>query len=322
MVAAKGAGGRERIELTPPDIEPYRNPGGRWPYVTTLESGIAGPHVAVAAIVHGNEPCGAIALDWLFRREVRPARGRLSLAFVNVEAYRRFDPQDPGASRWVDEDFNRLWDETTLAGGRTSCELRRARALRDFFDDVDLLLDLHSMQHASPPLTLAGTAAKGAALARRVGVPPVIVGDAGHAAGRRLRDYGAFADPADPRTALLVECGQHWAAAAAAVAIETTVRFLRATGAVAAGWAAETVPLAAPAPPRRIEVTEAVTVASRDFRFTRPFESLEVVPEAGTIIARDAGAAVVTPYPHCVLVMPSRRLVPGQTAVRLGRFVA
>ena len=28
------------------------------------------------------------------------------------------------------------------------------------------------------------------------------------------------------------------------------------------------------------------------------------------------------PYDDCVLVMPSRRLGPGLTAVRLGRFVA
>jgi len=31
---------------------------------------------------------------------------------------------------------------------------------------------------------------------------------------------------------------------------------------------------------------------------------------------------VRTPYDDCVLIMPSRRLVKGQTAVRLGRYVA
>jgi hypothetical protein len=31
---------------------------------------------------------------------------------------------------------------------------------------------------------------------------------------------------------------------------------------------------------------------------------------------------VTTPYDDCVLIMPSRRLDKGQTAVRLGRYVA
>jgi len=38
------------------------------------------------------------------------------------------------------------------------------------------------------------------------------------------------------------------------------------------------------------------------------------------VIAEDGGQAICTPYDDCVLIMPSRRLAPGQTAVRLGRF--
>ena len=49
---------------------------------------------------------------------------------------------------------------------------------------------------------------------------------------------------------------------------------------------------------------------------------MEVIPHAGTEIARSDGRAIVTPYDDCVLVMPSPRLHRGQTAVRLGRLVA
>jgi hypothetical protein len=42
--------------------------------------------------------------------------------------------------------------------------------------------------------------------------------DAGHQAGKRLRDYAFFDDPVDPRSALLVECGQHWERGAPEVA--------------------------------------------------------------------------------------------------------
>ena len=46
-----------------------------------------------------------------------------------------------------------------------------------------------------------------------------------------------------------------------------------------------------------------------------------MLPEKGSVIGRDDGKEVRTPYDNCVLIMPSRRLVRGQTAVRLGRFV-
>jgi hypothetical protein len=45
-----------------------------------------------------------------------------------------------------------------------------------------------------------------------------VVIDSGHTAGRRLRDYAFFDQSADPRNALLIECGQHWERAAPEVA--------------------------------------------------------------------------------------------------------
>ena len=42
------------------------------PYVWTFAGNGAGPHVLVQALTHGNEVCGAIALDWLLGEEFRP----------------------------------------------------------------------------------------------------------------------------------------------------------------------------------------------------------------------------------------------------------
>ncbi|MCH7793546.1 MAG: succinylglutamate desuccinylase, partial [Proteobacteria bacterium] len=49
---------------------------------------------------------------------------------------------------------------------------------------------------------------------------------------------------------------------------------------------------------------------------------LETIPTAGTVLAHDGDEPIVTPYDDCVLIMPSRRLQPGQTAVRFGRYIA
>jgi hypothetical protein len=309
------------VEIEAPDISFLRDGNTGIPYVNLWDSGVAGPHVMIAGLVHGNELCGAHAIAYLVEHGIRPRRGKLSLGFCNVEAYRRFDPQNPTASRYVDEDFNRLWSPAVLDGERTSVELRRARELRPYVETVDVLLDVHSMQTSAQALVLAGPLEKGLVLARKVGVPELVVIDEGHAAGRRMRDYGGFGDPASPKNALLVECGQHWMRRTADVAIESVLRFLIATGTIDAGDG-DVYLAARPRPPRQrvIEVTEAVTVSTPEFTFVDDYVGLEVIPAAGTTIAHDGAAEVRTPYDNCVLIMPSKRLVPGQTAVRLGRY--
>jgi predicted deacylase len=308
------------LQVPLPDIAPYRRGSAGVDYVTTFESGRPGPHVLINALTHGNEVCGAYAVDWLFRRGVRPARGRLTLSFANVEAYGRFDPARPFDSRYVDEDFNRVWSPEVLGGARTSAELKRARELAAIVASADYLLDLHSMHQSSPALMLCGMQPRAVALARRMGVPRYLVRDPGHESGRRMRDYGAFDDPASARTALLIECGQHWEPASGAIALQACLRLLEALEAVEPEWLA---PHLSPRPPgaqQEIEVSGPVTIASRDFHFVREFQGLEVIPRQGTVIARDGAREVATPFDECVLVMPGRNLAPGLTAVRLGRI--
>src|SRR4029077_4407199 len=221
-----------RVELTPPDIEPFRAGNTGVEYVTSFVASEPGPNVLVTALTHGNEICGAITLDRLFSAGGRPRQGKLTLAFDNVAAYREFDPRYPIASRYVDEDFNRLWHPATLDGPRQSVELERARALRPIIEEADFLLDLHSMQYATAPLMLAGLLPRSRELARRLGIPELIMCDAGHAAGPRMRDYGGFGDAGSTKTALLIESGQHWERRAGEVATDVMLRFLIALGSV------------------------------------------------------------------------------------------
>jgi predicted deacylase len=309
------------VELGVPDITPYKDGNTGIDYVHRFASDAPGPHVLVTALVHGNEICGAIALDWLFRQRFRPARGTLTLAFCNVVAYQHFDREAPGDSRFMDEDFNRVWSPERLGGGGNSVELRRARELVPVVEAADLLLDIHSMQHKTPALTISGPLEKGRRLAREIAYPALVVSDEGHAGGRRMRDYGAFGDPAAAANSLLVECGQHWETASETVAKETLVRFLAHAGIADAAWVKRHLPKAKPAPQRLIEVTHAVTITTLEFRFTENYRGLEVIPKKGSVLAHDGAEPVRTPYDECVLIMPSRRLLPGQTAVRLGRYL-
>jgi predicted deacylase len=311
------------VELTPPDISPYRAGNTGVEYVTSFTAPEPGPHVTVLGLTHGNEICGAVAIDKLFRADIRPRRGTLTLGFNNVAAYQEFNPRYPIASRFVDEDFNRLWSPATLDGPRHSVELDRARAIRPIVDAADYLLDIHSMQYATAPLMLAGLLDKSRDLARRVSIPELIMCDAGHAAGPRMRDYGGFGDPASPKTALLIEAGQHWETRAAEVATDVMLRFLTALGTVTADDVAALggPDFAATSRQRVIEVTQAVTITGDRFEFVEPYVGLEVIETQGSLLGHDGDKEVRTPYDNCVLIMPSRRLVRGQTAVRLGRYV-
>lgn len=306
------------VELEAPAISEYRDGGTGIDYMTTFDSGKPGPHVMVNAVTHGNEICGAIAVDFLFREKVRPLRGKLTLGFANYQAFLSFDPRYPGLSRYVDEDFNRLWSESVLDGDRDSVELRRAREIRPLIDTVDLLLDLHSMQTSAPALMLAGPLDKGRELAAAVGVPEYVVSDEGHAAGKRMRDYAAFGDPASPKNALLVECGQHWEKSSADVALQTTLRFLRHCDITDRDFLDAHITEAVPQ--KFVTVTDAVTIRNDDFTFVDEFNGMEVIAKEGSVLAHDGPDPVKTPYDDCVLIMPTRRTAPGQTAVRLGRF--
>lgn len=321
------------IEVAFPDIRCYADGNTGIPYAYTFDSGVAGPHVMIGALTHGNEVCGAIAVKGLLDLGVRPRQGRLTLMFANVEAYRRFDPANPDASRFVDQDLNRVWTDALLDDlARDSSELRRARALRPLIDTVDFLLDLHSMHERSAPLSVSGPLDKGIDMARALGGPGWIISDEGHPEGRRMRDYAGFGDPDSAKNAVLVECGQHWEAAAADVARDVAARFLVLHGIVEAAdlppaWRqAQSAPAPVPATAplvRVVRVTEPVVAASMDFRFAGNYSGLEVFPEAGSVIGWRDGEPVRTPYPDCVLVMPSlRQLRPGVTVVRFGQLLA
>lgn len=312
---------RPEIVLKPVDITPWREGNQGVPYVHTFDSGKPGPHVMVNALTHGNEVCGAHALTFLLGEGVRPTRGKLTLSFANVGAYESFDPEYPFVSRFLDEDFNRLWNEATLDGPRQSRELARARALRPFLDECDHLLDIHSTELPQAPMLLAGTRRKNVDLARKLGFPAHVVVDGGHKAGKRIRDYAKFDDPDQPNQALLVECGSHFEAAARDVAIQTTLRFLKAYDVLETAFLKKHLSTAPVARQIVVEVTEPVTVATDRFRFVEDYRGFDIVKPVGTVIGYDGDAPVATPYADCVLVMPARAPVKGNTAVRLGRLL-
>ena len=308
--------------LPAPDIAPWRAGNTGTEGVWRFDSGQPGRHVAITALVHGNELCGAWALKGLLEAGVRPQRGSLTLAFCNLEAFDRFDAHNHDASRFIDQDMNRQWIDERMDAA-DSRERRRAAALRPFIAQAEWLLDIHSMHERAAPLLLTGVQPRNLQLAKAMGAPEHIVVDAGHKDGVRMRDYGRFgladADAGDSRS-LLVECGFHGDESSRVVAYDQCVRFLQAADVLDAAEIARLLPgWRQPDAPRQwaLEVTGPVVAQSERFRFNQPFSGLEVIAKAGTVIGDNDGTPVATPYDDCVLVMPSTRQArAGVTVVR------
>lgn len=296
-----------------PDLSRWRAGNTGTEGVWRFEGARPGREVLVTALVHGNEVCGAHALATALAAGLRPERGVLTLALCNLAAW----PD----RRAVDQDLNRLWGAMPWrAQAARSVEQARAQALLPFVERADWLLDLHSMHDPGPALVLTGLHDRHVALARRIGTPALVVADAGHADGCRLRDHGRWDDPHDAQAcALLVECGAHDEAAARGVALDVLGRFLVAAGSVDAVPARWLQPL--PPAQRVLQVTEAVTTREGPPpRLARPWRTGQCVAEAGTLLGWNGGEPFHTPYPHCTLIMPSvRHARPGLTIMRLAR---
>lgn len=308
------------FKLTVPDLSAVRAGNTDTPGVWHFDSGVPGRAVMVSALVHGNELCGAWAVKDFLETGLRPRQGSLTLAFCNLDAFDRFDMAKHDASRFVDEDMNRVWSAERL-NAPSSRERARVQALRPWVEQAHCLLDLHSMHEPGAPLLLTGVLPRNIALAQRLGAPQYVIVDAGHKDGVRMRDFGRFGQAdQDQACALLIECGFHGDPASRDVGRDMVARLLLDAGTlnaddIPAGWL-----LPAPAEQRVLEVTDAVVAPSMNVRFSQNWQGLETLEKAGSVIGWADDKPIVTPYDMCTLIMPSlRQLKPGVTVVRLAR---
>ncbi|MCW0205683.1 MAG: succinylglutamate desuccinylase/aspartoacylase family protein [Achromobacter sp.] len=301
------------LEVLPRDLAAYREGNVGIPYVHRFESGLPGPHVLINAITHGNEICGMVAATHLLDSGVRPKIGTLTVSFAHVEAYQAFDIENPYENRQLVHNLNRIWSDDMLDGPEDSPELRRARELRPVLDAADYVLDIHSTRAPVQPFWVYTEMDRNTALASAVGAPEVhLVMPPGIFPGTGVMGYGRHGDPeSDSGGSLVVECGQHFAQSAAALATDVTLRFLAHLGLIDAP--AGTAP---PPAPRRYRLLEVHMVKSPDFTFTRPVIGFETFGK-DELIAMNGTEEIRSPCDDCTIFMPTRMPIVGREAVYL-----
>jgi predicted deacylase len=181
------------------------------------------PEVAVVGAIHGDEPCGAVALRRL-RRDPPAVDEPVLCVIANEAALER-------GVRYVDEDCNRAFPGDPDA---ETHEGRLAARLVDALDDR-LTLSLHSTQSHPEPF---GIVSEVTGDPRFVTIPPrlpieAIVEGGRFEEGRLLESVPTIE----------VECGHQGSDAAVDNAVAVVDAFLRATGA-----------LPGPDPPRTLPV--------------------------------------------------------------------
>ena len=300
------------IEVLPRDLTPYKAGNTGIDYVHRFASGVAGPHVMVNALTHGNEFCGMVAACHLLDTNVRPKIGTLTVSFANVAAYERFDPADPFASRQITHNLNRIWSAEQLDGGEDSVELRRARAMRPAVAAAEHILDIHSTTQDVVPFWVYPRFERNTAVAIALPRPGVhLVMPSGLGSGTPLIQHGQHGQPQGPGAAMVVECGQHFKQATADLAVLVAKDFLGHFGLI------EHTPAAASAP-RRFELLRTYVIATTDFAFTRPVSGFETFAK-DEIIATDGDVSIHAPCDDCTIFMPARTAIVGREGVYLTR---
>ena len=256
--------------------------------------------------MHGNEPCGALAIQriaGLFEsRALVPARGTVLLIHANPAATK------VGRRHTVDGvDLNRLWDFgfcETLRPEAWSYEHQRALELRDVLGELDVFLDLHSAKTPTPAFGVSNGEGNVDVLAERIGISFLVQSWYGLADKVIIGFLKLAGVPA-----LSVECGAHRDPEIAEKAVAIAMSFLRATGAIEDGEPADVREL------KRVHVVETITRPSREFHFAAPWKGFQRL-ESGTLLGRDRVTEIRVSQP-CYAVLPNEEVEVGDDVVYL-----
>jgi predicted deacylase len=268
------------------------------PETRTFLGALPGPRLLVLGAIHGDEPCGPLAIGRIIEEiesgALTLARGTLAcIAVANPEAQAR-------NARFVEENLNRIFKEWPEP---SSYEQRLANVLAQEVRDCDYLLDIHSMTAKSEPTVFVDfPTPENRALAQVLGMRYAILGwpelyaDSAYLASYDTTQYAH----AVGKPGVLIECGQHEDPEAAEVAYRALRAALMHLSMIEG--AAEPLPLAS-VRMRELYIKRSDEDAfPRDWRHLDPFEKGDVLAStpAGDIVAGFDGVMLLPKKGHPV----------------------
>jgi succinylglutamate desuccinylase len=256
--------------------------------------------------MHGNEPCGADAIQKLARDfesgRLSPAGGTVFLIHANPEATWQKRRYTSGGS-----DLNRLWDfafVNTLQRDVWGYEHHRALELKDTLGDLDVFLDLHSAATTTPAFGVTNGEPPIDEIAKRIGISYLVESWYGLADKVIIGFLKLSGVPA-----LSVECGSHDDPEISDKAHRIATSFLRATGVIDddRGLPGNHV--------QTVHVVERITKPSHHFGFGSPWKGFQRL-EPGTLVGRDRVTEIRVSR-RCYAVLPNERVEVGDDVIYL-----
>lgn len=264
------------------------------------------PYIGVCGSIHGNEPCGADAIQRIAHAfengELAAAKGTIFLIHANPEASsqgRRHTPEG--------EDLNRVWDfdfTNTLRREAWGYEHHRALELKELLAELDLFLDLHSAGTSTPAFGVSNGEGPIDEIAKQVGISFLVQSWYGLAdrvviGFLKLTGVPAFS----------VECGAHGDPEISETAYQIAMNFLRVTAAIDDGNPSDDNDV------RTVHVIETITKPSEDFGFGAPWTGFQEL-EPGTLLGRDRVTEIRVSQP-CYAVLPNPNVEVGDDVIYL-----
>ena len=249
----------------------------------------AGRHLVVFGAIHGNEVCGAKALNKLVHELTSGAlkleRGSLTVVAVcNPEAFAQ-------NKRFIEDNLNRVFEQKTAPH---AYERKLAQKLMPVIESGDAFLDLHSMTSEGEPFAvLNGNHPESIALCEALGTDILLSGwPELYAKLDSEVPSSCTQDFADLKKIpnALIECGQHGDPAAVEVAYRAVRGALDCLGILGCH-----IPM--PKPKRRIHFTEVIFKKTAHDRLAREWKNFDPLKK-GNLIAHMGPDQVPALAPH------------------------
>lgn len=256
--------------------------------------------------MHGNEPCGGKALRRIAsafeNRELEPVKGTVFLIHANPEATSQGRRNTPKG-----DDLNRLWDfefTETLRQEAWGYEHHRVLELKEVLGDLDIFLDLHSAQTATPAFGVSNGEAPIDQIAKQIGISFLVQSWYGLADKVIIGFLKLSGVPA-----LSVECGSHDDPEIIDKAHRIAMDFLRVNGAIEDDTELNGSDV------QTVHVLETITKPSDEFAFGAPWTGFQQL-EPGTLVGRDRVTEIRVSRP-CYAVLPNEDVDVGDDVIYL-----
>lgn len=264
-----------------------------------------GPKLLAFGAIHGDEPCGSIALQRFIDEGHKLVRGTLTLVPIcNPKAFAE-------NIRYTEANLNRVFYRSESP---TTYEASLAQELIPLVLEADMLLDLHSFHgDGNPYLFLDYDTPGNRQLAQAVDIPQWVVGWPDlYAANPELNsgDTVGFAC-ANGKAAILVECGQHKDKEAPFVAYNCLRRMLHAL---------DVLPFenfTLPRSPACSRMTH-VVVCDKDGRFVQSWRNFDEITEGAPVIAYEDGSVLKAPQDGYI-ILPRNHATKGEEWIYFGK---